>query len=319
MTFLFTVREGIKKFYQKYQIILHPIGKFLFCFAFFWSLHQTFQYSETAGNMALLVGFSFLCMWLSLGTTFFMSIAYIEMELFPALPEIGILYAVFFLVIYLLYIRFQVKSCIPILIIPIAMSVNIPYIIPIIVGLYVGTVGIVPMILGLVLYFFSIHVKEMVALLSSITDTNEYIQVYRNLFQQLFQDKKMLLMICVFAVVAGVVWGLSRSSHADIRKVSIYLSGVIGAVLFLAGGYVLEVEMTVLPIVIGFGISILIGVLLQFFKGTLDFSRVEYTQFEDDNYYYYVKAVPKVSVAQREVSVKKINTRKNEKKVEEVK
>lgn len=40
----------------------------------------------------------------------------------------------------------------------------------------------------------------------------------------------------------------------------------------------------------------------------LPFSRSEKVQFEDDEYYYYVKAVPKMAVAVSEKTVKKINT-----------
>ena len=41
----------------------------------------------------------------------------------------------------------------------------------------------------------------------------------------------------------------------------------------------------------------------------MDYSRTEIVQFEDDEYYYYVKAVPKVHVAVPEKTVKKINVR----------
>ena len=41
----------------------------------------------------------------------------------------------------------------------------------------------------------------------------------------------------------------------------------------------------------------------------MDYTRAEHLQFEDDEYYYYVKAIPKVSVAVREKTVKKINVR----------
>ena len=36
----------------------------------------------------------------------------------------------------------------------------------------------------------------------------------------------------------------------------------------------------------------------------MDYTRTEHVQFEDDDYYYYVKAVPKKTVAVREVTVK---------------
>ena len=39
----------------------------------------------------------------------------------------------------------------------------------------------------------------------------------------------------------------------------------------------------------------------------LDYARTEKVQFEDDDYYYYVKAVPKITVTAKKVKVKKIN------------
>ena len=48
----------------------------------------------------------------------------------------------------------------------------------------------------------------------------------------------------------------------------------------------------------------------HFFVFAVDYSRTEYVQFEDDEYYYYVKAVPKLTVTRPDVKVKRINTRK---------
>ena len=44
--------------------------------------------------------------------------------------------------------------------------------------------------------------------------------------------------------------------------------------------------------------------MIQFLFMDLDYDRTERVQFEDDDYYYYVKAVPKKMVAVREVTVK---------------
>ena len=59
-------------------------------------------------------------------------------------------------------------------------------------------------------------------------------------------------------------------------------------------------------LIVGMVISLLIAKVLQFFCFNVDYSRTEYVQFEDDEYYYYVKAVPKNSVAQAKKKVKKI-------------
>ena len=56
--------------------------------------------------------------------------------------------------------------------------------------------------------------------------------------------------------------------------------------------------------IIGSVISGVIAMIIQFLFFNLDYSRTERLQFEDDDYYYYVKAVPKKMVAVREVTVK---------------
>ena len=51
--------------------------------------------------------------------------------------------------------------------------------------------------------------------------------------------------------------------------------------------------------------SAAVGLVLQFFFFNLDYTRTERVQFEDDEYYYYVKAVPKIYVANTEKKVQK--------------
>ena len=55
-------------------------------------------------------------------------------------------------------------------------------------------------------------------------------------------------------------------------------------------------------------VSALIVLVIQFFIFNVDYSRTENVQFEDDEYYYYVKAIPKVSVEAPDVNVKRFSS-----------
>ena len=55
--------------------------------------------------------------------------------------------------------------------------------------------------------------------------------------------------------------------------------------------------------------SAAIVIVINFFRLTLDYTAVENVQFEDDVYYYYVKAVPKMSVTTPQMKVKHINVK----------
>ncbi len=323
MTMLLTFRESVRNFYQRFQRGLNPLFRFLISFLLFLSLNDMFHYSEELSSISVIVGIAFICMWLPLGAVFFLSVLYTCAQLFASLPEIAIVYMVLFLLAYLIYIRLEIQTCLPILLMPIGMLYHIPYIVPILVGISIGPAGIIPAGFGLFLYFFSLHVKDTVALLGTASATNGDIQAYRYLLEQIASDKELLLMILVFSLVIGIVWVCYRMSRPDAWNQAIIIGGISGMLLFLAGGYILDVEIDILNVVIGFIIAVIIGIIVQFFKCVVDHARVEYVQFEDDEYYYYVKAVPKVTVAQKEVSIKRINTRKhvknNDESVEEVK
>ena len=51
---------------------------------------------------------------------------------------------------------------------------------------------------------------------------------------------------------------------------------------------------------------LLVGVILNYFVLDLDYSRIEKVQFEDDDYYYYVTAVPKIRIVEEDKEIKKI-------------
>jgi hypothetical protein len=75
----------------------------------------------------------------------------------------------------------------------------------------------------------------------------------------------------------------------------------------LAGTMMIEDdEIELATILIGSLLSGVIAFVVQFFKGVLDYGRIEIVQFEDDDYYYYVKAIPKIYVAERDVNVQTI-------------
>ena len=91
--------------------------------------------------------------------------------------------------------------------------------------------------------------------------------------------------------------------------ISIMVGMVVLILGFLAGGIIIDDAMSFRVIFLGSVLSGLAAMLVQFFKGIVDYSRIEVVQFEDDEYYYYVKAVPKIRITKQDLNVKKINVR----------
>ena len=92
--------------------------------------------------------------------------------------------------------------------------------------------------------------------------------------------------------------------------IAIVAGSVAELLVIFVGDFVFGVSVAVGQLILGILLSTLIAVVYNFFIFTVDYTRTEHVQFEDDDYYYYVKAVPKMNVSTPDVKVQKISTRK---------
>jgi uncharacterized membrane protein YraQ (UPF0718 family) len=88
------------------------------------------------------------------------------------------------------------------------------------------------------------------------------------------------------------------------------IAGTLGNINAMAYGYIImDIQLSYVSLIVGSIVAVLIAFVVKFFVFAVDYTRTERLQYEDDEYYYYVKAVPKVSVAIPEKTVKRINER----------
>ena len=90
-------------------------------------------------------------------------------------------------------------------------------------------------------------------------------------------------------------------------KVAIVAGAVVNVIVIVAGDIALGVHTSYGTLIGGNVGAIVIGLILELFLFSVDYARSENLQFEDDEYYYYVKAVPKIYVANTEKKVKKFS------------
>ena len=220
-----------------------------------------------------------------------------------------ILAAALVLVFYCAYMRFAPKTGIIALIVPMCYSLHIVYAIPIVLGMLIGPVAIVPAMFGVVLYYYQAGLVDVSNMLATATEGEEAVQGYQYIIALLKDNKFMLLTIVVFACVILVTYIIYRLSFANSSIVAIVVGGILNVVMFLVGSVTMSVEVELPSVLLGSFVGILIALVLQFWKGIVDYQRTEILQFEDDDYYYYVKAVPKLSVSEMNKSVKHINSK----------
>lgn len=309
MTTLLTFRDNVKAFFSRYDYILTPVLKFVLAAVLFWSLNNQMGYMSLLQNILLMTLLSVICAFLPVefiaGIGGMMIILHsTKVSLDAALVGLALM-----LIFYFGYMRFSPKTGVIALLVPLCYICHAVYALPIVLGFLVGPAAIIPAIFGVILYYYGIGLAELNNLLAAATEEEETIQGYQYILSALLDNRLMLLIFIVFACVILVTYAIYRASFSNSWIVAFLAGGFLNVVLFLVGSVILSIEVEIAPIFVGSIVGILIAVICQFGKGIVDYQRTEILQFEDDEYYYYVKAIPKLSVAESNKNIKRINTK----------
>ena len=128
--------------------------------------------------------------------------------------------------------------------------------------------------------------------------------------QKVFQNKEMWIYIVAFIIGFFVVYTIRRRELDHAWKIGIIAGAIADVVVTAMGSIALGVNVSYGPLITGNIVAAVAGLVLELFLFSVDYARSERLQFEDDEYYYYVKAVPKMSIAVSDKQVKKINSRR---------
>ncbi len=309
MTTLLTFRDNIKSFLGRFDFVITPIAKGIFAFLLFLMLNSQMGYFSALDNKVILLGVAFICAFTPIEILAGIGYVFVVLHSVKVSIDVGILALALVLFFYCAYMRFAPKTGIIALLIPMCYSLHIIYAVPILLGMLVGPTAIVPAIFGVVLYYFQNGLVDVSNMLATVTEDEEAVQGYQYIIDLFVDNKFMLLTFVVFACVILVTYFIYRLSFSHSWIVAMIVGGALNVILFMVGGVTLVVDVDIPSIVIGSVVGIVLALFLQFCKGIVDYQRTELLQFEDDDYYYYVKAIPKLSVSEMNKSVKHINSK----------
>lgn len=308
MTTLLELKEKIVRFYGRNESYLKPVLKFLLAFAIFSMINNSIGYMSRISSTPIALLLALLCSILPGGITIFLASLVILADLYALSLEVCIVAALLFLIIYFIYFRFAPKNGYEVLLVPLCFKLNIPYVMPLGQGLLRNVYSIFSLFCGTVVYFFLSGVRENDTVLGSAAEETEgatsKIVVAIN---QLIGNKEMYLVLAIFLITTIIVYVIRRMSIENAWSVAI-ISGTLFETIGLIAGYMLlGISGKTFGVLIGNIISCMIAFVLQFLFFKLDYSRTERLQFEDDEYYYYVKAVPKAFVSGANKQVKRFS------------
>ncbi len=313
MTTILEIKNKMVHFYGKNEVYINPILKFILAFVLFATINMNIGYMKSISTMPIALILALLCSVIPVAGMMGFSTLLILLDMYALSMEVCLVALLLFAVIYFLYFRFAPKHGFDVILVPVCFKLNIPYVMPIGMGLLRGAYSVFAYICGAVLYFFLHGVKENEAVLSGAAEAEDAasskIVIALN---QLMGNKEMYLVVGIMVVTTIIVYIIRRMSIENAWRVAIF-SGVLFQTIGLIAGYMLlGISGKTVGVLVGNIVSAVIALVIQFLFFNLDYSRTERLQFEDDEYYYYVKAVPKAFVAGSDKQVKRFSGNEEE-------
>lgn len=311
MTKLLEIKEWLKGFYGRFDIYLQAVWKFILSAGAITVLNQNLGYMEKLKSQIVVLILGLLCSILPYGGMALICAAVILAHFYSLSIELAGITLFVFLLMYLFCLRFENKANYALILTPLLFWMKIPYLAPILVGLTGGVIGALPVGCGVVVYSVISYAKEHAPSLSNSTVDN-MLETVRMIVDGLLNNKAMLVIIAAF-VVTVVLVHLIKSLPVDYAwLIAIGVGTVADLLILMAGDFTMDIEVDIAGMIVGSLITLFISLVIQFFLFSVDYSRAERVQFEDEEYVYYVKAVPKMRVTSPEVNVKRINAQKSQ-------
>ena len=309
MTALLELRENLKKIYSRNEAFILPVIKFLLSFIVLSIINGKMGYMTKLDNMAIVLIVSLLCSFLPTGFMAFFAMMFAVLHMYALSIETAAVGLVVFLLLYLLFLRFTAKEALVVVLTPVLCMLKLPYVMPVAMGLIGTPASCVSVGCGVVVYYLLQTVITNAPTIHSM-GAEEATAKLRLLIDGMLGNKAMLVTIAAFAITVIVVYLIRRMSVDHSWTIAMVAGVMIEVMILLVGDLMYDTNLSIVSALLGAVVTLIACKIIEFFRFCLDYSRTEKVQFEDDEYYYYVKAVPKMTVAAPTNTVKKINTQR---------
>lgn len=307
MTTLLVAKQILMTLYSKYEVYITPLLKFLLALISLLLINSRLGYMDSIDKLTVVLIVALMCSFMPMNFIVIMAALFTLLHLYSFSLECAVVVGAGFLLMFLLYLRFSPKDTLVVLLLPVCFLLKIPYVIPIAMGLIGTPASAVSVACGVIAYYMIHYVVQNVSVIASMAD-EETAAKFKFIIDGLIGNKEMVVTIIAFIITVILVYIIRRLSVDYAWTIAMAAGAVVNIMILLVGDLMFDTNVALFGVILGTIISLLLIAVLQFFVFNVDYSRTEKVQFEDDEYYYYVKAVPKVTVAKAEKKVKQISS-----------
>lgn len=294
---LFIYRDKMKKIYSEYEFVIKRVIQFVFAFVVLQFLTNSLGYYDLLNLITIRLFISVVCAFVPAPIVVFIMAVVALVHLFKMSAIVGAVAAIVFIIFYAIYLRFAPKQGIYMLAIAALAPFNLHFAVAFVLGMFVGPITIIPTALTVLLMSFTEQLKTAGEVIGANMNMDNVLPAFQGVVDGILADKSMLLTLVALCIIIVLTYVISRMPFDYSWYIAIVAAAVVNVLIMVVGGIVLKAQVGFVGVLVGTIISAIVAAILQFMKCVVDYPKKEFVQFEDDDYYYYVRAIPKLGIA----------------------
>ena len=284
MDSLYVIRERMQDLYSRYSIVADKAIQFVLAVMTFYMINNNVGFMKTLASPVVALALAIIATFFPPIITVILATALILVHMYSVSIAALVVTALIFLIMYIFYLRFTPKMAIVVLLTPLAFALKIPVVVPISCALLMSPISMVAVGCGTVVYYMMAYMKKAASGMQggSVKGMMGQIGKYA---KQVFQNKELWIVLVAFIICTLVVYTLRKQAIAHAWTIAVIAGAVVNIVVVAIGDVAMGVHASYGSLIFGSVGAAVIGVILELFFFSVDYSRSENLQYEDDEYY----------------------------------
>ena len=303
MTVFMKFRDDLRKFFSKHAGLLERLVRGLVWFVSAMLVDTYMGYAEIPGSPLVAAGMAVFLAFIPYSAGSLVFIVFILIQLFSVNLSTGLTGLLVFLFCYIICGIYRSRRPEYLALMPITYRLGFPFAIPLFSALFGRGRDAGAVVCGCITTWYMKSVVENYAL---ITDKTNPLSPTQLLSQNMILNPMFYCFMGAAAAMFLVAYTVRMQSIAYAWQIGA-ISGTVAEFAIMLAADLFFDHRADIPALVGSNAVIMVAALIaSFLLRDFDFHRTERLRFEDDEYYYFVTAVPKIRLASEKNEVKTI-------------
>lgn len=301
------LRNIVKGVLSRHELVLISFWKGILCLFSLFAIKFGFNNSTFVDNYLFILIVSIAGMFVPLSATALIIVFTTVVHIANFSPQAAFAVCIMFMLFYFISIYYKSPNRWSIVFSMVFYQMKIPFCVPMVAGLVGNINDVVSITAGAGIGYYLKLIMENKAVLTNGTSD---IDAFSLIFKQMLMSPNFYCFIASQIAMFLIVNNLrsKKIKHSGIIGVS--LGSFVSIVIMITGNLIFDSSEKAYVLMIEAIVTWIIGVIITYFFVETDYVSPESFQMEDDEYYYYVTAIPKVHFTKEERKIKKVTDNK---------